>query len=204
MPLGRPIGSKTGRKLRVALEKASDVANCAATMRATVDCLSPRQKRLFSALLQSNDELEAVIRAEEYCYITGVAKLVYDRTGKKVRTSSISQFKDLARLSPDSYARLLRLAKSAVNHNVGSQGYVGYLKDISWYFKLCAPEAFAVVVSLICDERTPPATRLKAALEVLDRAGYSDIPEPELQETMPIQLIIHMNSVGGTEEASSL
>lgn len=204
MLTGRPKGSTSGRKLGIALAEASTVANRAATMRATVDCLSPRQMRLFTALLQSNDELEALIRAEEYCYITGVAKVVYDRTGKKVRTSSIKQVEDLARLSPDSYARLLRLAKSAVNHNVGSQGYVGYLKDISWYFKLCAPEAFAVVMSLIRDEHIPPATRLKAALEVLDRAGYADPLEPELQETMPIQLVMHMRSVGGTEEASSL
>lgn len=194
MPSGRPIGSKSGRKVALALREASLVSQHNANLKTIMLAMSERQQRLFTSLAKGLDELQAIVDAEMFEYVTGIAKIVYTVEGKPIRTSSLKTVKDLERLSPESYSRMLRIASSAVRNQVGTVNYTDYVADISWFFKLIAPDAALAITGLMLNEKTKPAIQLKAATTILNHAGYSQNTQFEATE-MPVRVNIVMDQL---------
>lgn len=190
MKAGRPIGSNSGRKIGLALKEANVISEHTKSLEFLLSKMSDRQKRLFSSLAKGRNELEAVVESELYEYITGVAKIVYSKDGRPFKTTSLRTIKDLGRLSSNSYDRLLRLAISAVKNNVGDIETLKSLdNDLNWFLKLIAPEAARSIIGIMFDKKCTQGLRLKAAIEILNRAGYSgsaDNPE----ERSPIRVSI--------------
>ncbi len=189
MKAGRPIGSQSGRKISLALAEAAIISEHTKRLEILVTQMSDRQQKLFQSLAKGRNDLEAIVESQLYEYITGVAKIVYTAEGRPMRTASIRTIKDLSKLSPESYERLSRLARSAVVNNVGQVENLGKLADgIRWFLQLVAPEAARSIIRIMFDGKSSDSLKIKAAIEILNRAGYGVDSNGNTEEPMPIKI----------------
>ena len=149
--------------------------------------MSDKQRLLFSSLAQGKDELVSMLEAGMESKVFGICKIVRDKDGKSVRTSSLT-VDNLKKLDILSYQRLLKIAQSTVKSYLGSVDYQKYLPDIQNLFKLVAPEAFQKMAYLMQNAKNEKI-QAEMAKEILDRGGYQANSRGGEKE-MPVQVNI--------------
>lgn len=156
--------------------------------------MSDPQRKLFVSLAQGDDALVAAIKGGYDSWYRGIIKVVYRRGHIAQETKSLN-LSHLPNLEEESYERLLRVCEAKAKDISGGADITQYLPEIQDFFKLVAPEAFAVVNEIMTDVKVSPSVRLKAATDVLNRAGYSETKKAS-EDNSPVKLVFNF---GGPE-----
>ena len=181
------------RKLTLALKEAKAAAEHTGTMMELIQKMGSRQRKIFLELTKGRDELQAIIAANAHSAIGGIVKKVYVvRNGvRKGKMFEGLTYNDLQYLEAESYQRLLSIARYKVQELAGNTDYRDYMVDIQDFFKLVAPQAFAIVSEIMGDENVKTETRLAAAKDILDRSGYKQASVEQGSE-MPVKVIFNL------------
>ncbi len=179
-------------KLTQAVDKSQAVIQSVKELHELTRSMSERQRKLFGAISQGKDELEAILTTKEYRVFNRIVKTVTTFDDRKMDVNKLT-LENVHDLSGDSYERLLNLCRAEVKHQLGGMLPENYRQDISEYFRIIAPEAYGVLVELMGDKKMPAAVRLKASMEVLDRAGYES-RKTKTEQKMPVSVNILFNA----------
>jgi hypothetical protein len=195
---GRPpgVGNKKGLesgKVITAIKKASAAAVVIGEMNDVVSKMNDYQKVLFESIMSGDDDLIATLKCGQTRWFTGITKIVYLEGHIALETDklNLSNVKDLEK---ESYERLLRVCGSQVRHKLGTSDYREYTLPIKEYIQRFAPLALGTIVDIA--QNSKDDTRLKAAKDLLDRAGEG-AREPEKDVIIPVQVNIMLTSDSG-------
>ena len=188
------------RPIARALKKSAEALTAAAEVQSIVESMNDKGRRLFSALTMGMNELEAVYEADlQDFYIWPHMRVAIMSDGEKRPVQDVTKW-SLMNLHPESYRKMQQVAAHSMDVNARTHDYSVYIRDINDAFKIVAPEAFKVMNKVMMDPLEKGQTRLNAAKEVLDRAGYS-VKEEKNPSEMPAQvnILITDTPVGNVE-----
>lgn len=188
-------GRPKGRKLTIAVEKASQAVTAIAEVDSAVALLNENQRLIFESIMTGDDALQTALKTGNQQWFTGVARKVDLLDGSQCYTTTVTAETSVD-LTDASYQRLLRLCESQVRNIMGTDDYRKYTIPIREYVKRFAPLAFGVVVD-IAQNGVKEENRLKAANSILDRAGERE-PEPEKDVVIPVQVNIQLTQQDGS------
>jgi hypothetical protein len=190
----RKPGRPPGRKVKMALAAASQAAISISEMDSVVAQMKEHQKIMFESIMSGDDELIAGLKSGHTEWFTHIAKGVKDKEGNYVPTSKVT-LENVHDLDTESYQRLVRICAAHVRQHMGNEDYRQYTDPLKEYIKKFAPMALGTVVSLARDG-LKEETRLKAAKDILDRAGEA-ASEPEKDIIIPVQVNIMLTGEDG-------
>lgn len=182
--------ANTGHKLALALETASEISGKVMDLRVLMAKMTEHQRTLFAYLVKGYSELETLLLAGRMEELAHVVPVVTTTTGTMIKTGALRALSDLKQLEPGSLAALEKLAREHVQASIGTFNYQQPLEDISWFFKLLAPQAAQIVTEIMEDTKVAAQTRLTAANSLLDRAGYRPTESIKRVE-LPVRVIIN-------------
>lgn len=188
------------RPLAAALKKSSEALVAAVEVQNIVESMNDKGRRLFAALTMGMNELEAVYEADlQDFYIWPHSRIAIRHDGEKVPIQNITKY-NLSSLHPESYRKIREICTHAMDVAARTHDYSIYIRDINDAFKIVAPEAFKVMNQVMMNPLEKGQTRLNAAKEVLDRAGYG-VKEESAAKEMPAQVnILITDNPAGTVE----
>lgn len=182
---------KSRRKLFQALEASAALTG---ELQAVTEQMSDRQKKIFESILAGDDDLTAALKSGANNFFTGVARIVYTESGRKMDTEDVTlENKDF--LDKDSYERLNRLCASQIRKAFATDDYRKYTNPIKEYIKRYAPIALNTIVDLTKNAKKEDV-RLRAAQDLLNRGGEGATP-PERDVIVPVQLNIMLTGEKG-------
>jgi hypothetical protein len=185
-----------GRKVAVALGSLQAAIN---TTTEYMAAMSDRQRKMFIHLSTGKDALQSFFLSgmnEKRPFYT--IKIVYLNPKKPKKASDLT-LDDLPKLTPESYARLLRFCESEVASMLGNKNYKDYIIDVQHMFALVAPEMMGVLTEVALNPEARGADRVKAATDLLDRAGYEKSQKGQAP-IMPVQINIRFDKEAVPED----
>ena len=196
------MGNGQGRAVEVALEHAEEAAKDIAEMKAVMEKMNDKQRKLFVALSRQKDSLQATLEAGYNEWFTGITrKLMLKeeyRTGKKDSMDSKDlTLANLYLIDQDSYNRLLSICDNRVAKQTANSTFKDHITSINDFLQLIAPDAYAVIGDIMLDENVKPEIRLKAADSLLDRAGYKEKAGSGGMAASPMQVNVVLTNNNG-------
>jgi hypothetical protein len=170
-------------KLKLALQATSDIHHKTEDLRGIMEKMSSRQRLMFKDLIKGNHIIRVLIKHNMMKELEKRIPTVRRIDDKIIPVSQLkwSDYDDLY------VADKTRLAGHATD--MIGRDYKKFIVDIKWMFKMLSVDALKTVVGIMEDPRVSAQTRLSAAQDIMNRAGYEGEKEPQEQK-FPVSVVI--------------
>lgn len=186
---------KKGRSVALALKASEGAVEKIQEMDKVIEHMNPKQEKLFKAMLSGYSDLECAIIAGYHSWFTGIRHQVLGKDGEKILTKGLTLDK-AAQLDESSSELLNSICRKKIMWITAEEDYRKYVDPVKEYFKRLAPRAAMTVNGIMNDGTVKPETRLKAAQDVLDRAGESAAPQKD-DVVIPVMVQINLTDQNG-------
>ena len=183
---GRPVGK--------AMAAAASAALSVAEMEREMTRMTDQNRLMFESVMSGDDELTAALKSNHTEWYTGITKLLTNKDGSRVMSGKVT-LANKDDLAPEDYHRLVRICSSQVRIYAGTSDYRQYTRPIREYIQRFAPMALGTVMDVM-QNGSKDETRLKAAKDLLDRAGEKE-PERQADIQVPVQVNIMLTDQNG-------
>lgn len=187
---------RKGRSVAIALKASEAAVENIEEMDKAVEHMNPKQEKLFKAMLSGYSDLECAIIAGYHSWFTGIRHKVLGKDGEPILTKGITL--DQAAMLDEASSELLNnICRKKIMWITAEEDYRKYVDPVKEYFKRLAPRAAMTVNGIMNDNSVKPETRLKAAQDVLDRAGESAAPQKD-DVVIPVLVQINLTEHDGS------
>jgi len=185
----------TRKKLALAVEQGQKVVKEMQDLQKLMLAMTPRQRKIFSCFARGMDSAQTAVEIGEHSIFAGIIKGVTLKDGRRIPSKRLNR-ELLAQVRLDSYERLVSVCDSQFRDAMNGMLPEQFHQDITEYFRIIAPDAFAVMSNIMHGDfhgqKVTPVVALKAATEVLDRAGYEKRGS-QAAKTLPVMVNIIMD-----------
>jgi hypothetical protein len=194
--MSRHKGAPTkGRSITIALKAADGAVQKINEMDSVIEHMTPKQESLFKAMMSGFSPLECAIMAGYQSWYKGISKNVKLKTGEWFKTADIT-LNNISLIDESNIEHLNSICSSQIRKITAEEDYRKYTDPVREFFQRLAPLAAMTINGIREDVKVKPETRLKAAKDMLDRAGQK-APEEKADVVIPVMVQINLTGKDG-------